>query len=310
MKVVQTNKAGVNGAGVIDKLDLCEIEFTQEKSGEFTAVVPIKLPNSGATGDERVFVGTNTIRVASETARGAKNRSRTLLKCSMPYLAVSPDVANTGIVASQFDPARSGGEISAHLVLTVAKTPLEDFKGVNGSTLQRSAAAQIDAVVEMLMHLVGDAYARGAHALIPRPATAESGDSYDFRREAHRGSVNLTMGALSPLADMGLEHYGIANNDPSAPTRSATKAGLSLSKSIPGYGAASGLDLSGNTGSKPELPATLLSAPLTRALFGQSPITDNTEIRVDGPILLSPDVYEMWTPESTAPEGTAPEGTK
>lgn len=298
MKVVQTNKAGVNNAGVVDNLDLCEIEFTQDKSGDYVAVVPIKLPNSGAAEDKRVFVGTNTIRIASETARGAKNRSRTLLKCSMPYLAVSPDVANTGVVASQFDPARSGGEISAHLVLTVAKAPLEDFKGVNGSTLQRAAAAQIDAVVEMLVHLLGDAYARGAHALVIRPATQGSGDSYEFRREAHLGSVNLAKGSASPVMAMGQNAYGIANNDPSAPTEAATKAGLGLSKSIPGYGAASGLDLSGKTGSKPELPATLLSAPLTRALFGQAPITDSMEVRVDGPILAAAEANEVWTPSN------------
>lgn len=134
---------------------LCEeLEFNRRSDGTMQALVPLQLPNSGASGDTRTFIATVPITLTGETTQSAKNRTRVLLKAALPYTAISPDVADDSVVANQFNSSRSGGEVSAHIVVSVPAAMAQDLNGNNGSTCQRGASAQLTVVLNLLLALL------------------------------------------------------------------------------------------------------------------------------------------------------------
>lgn len=153
MKVHVANSSKTSDAAGLS--ELCEeLEFSRRPDGTMQALVPLKLPNSGAAGDTRTFIATVPITLTGETTQSAKNRTRVLLKAALPYTAISPDVADDSVVANQFNSSRSGGEVSAHIVVSVPAAMAQDLNGNNGSTCQRGASAHLTVVLNMLLALL------------------------------------------------------------------------------------------------------------------------------------------------------------
>lgn len=147
-----TKVTGVaNSQGTITDIERKSLDFVTKsnRDDELVCICPIKLPNSGATGDARSFVATVALKARSLAETAAKGKIRYLTEVSLPYTAISPNVADDAIVANQFDTQRSGGTIKFHAVLELPKAAVQDLKGTYGSTCQRGASAQVR-VLQML----------------------------------------------------------------------------------------------------------------------------------------------------------------
>ena len=259
MKISQI-KSLVNGDNGYSVKETDAIEFSALHDGSFKALVPLRLPNSGASGDSRVFTTAVPVVIASETNRNAKGRQRLMMKVTLPYQALNPDVENTSMVANLFDSSRSGGEITAHIVLSVAKAAAEDLRGVRGSTIQRCAGAQILAAIKTLVLLCG-------------PEIVSSGFA----------TIDTTGGLLDgvkPIPDVSsVSSVQVQSGEPVLADKASKEAGRPLPISpIEGFGM-NGLDLSGLT----DL-GSLLKSPVVRGLNGLDPIEEGREFAT--PVVL------------------------
>lgn len=149
MKLSSMKTVSIGNTGVVDKIHYDSIDFQCMHDGSYKAIVPIKLPNKGV-GDNRVFTTSVPVVISSETSRNAKGKQRMMLKVTLPYTALNPDAEDPQTTANLFDSRRSGGDITAHIVLSVPKAASDDIRSANGTIAQQCAAAQITAVMRLL----------------------------------------------------------------------------------------------------------------------------------------------------------------
>ena len=258
MKISQIKKVAMAG-GSYSVSESSSVDFSSLHDGSFKALVPLTLPNAGS-GDNRSFTTAVPVVIASETSRNAKGRQRLMMKVTLPYQALNPDVENTSVVANLFDSSRTGGEITAHIVISVAKPAAEDLRGVRGSTIQRCAGAQIMAVLKTLVLMCG-------------PEAVSFGNA-----ELNSTGVVGPLFKLPGLAD-GSTVTNLDNGSPVLTDTVSQESGQPLEIGpVQGFGA-TGFNLSGlvDLGS-------LLKSPIVRGLNGLDPIEEGREFQT--PVVL------------------------
>lgn len=137
-------------------MTLGDIAFTKKDNSTFEAAVPIRLPSQNTANDTvpRSALQKITVTCSSEKAKGGT--VRVLCKVNMPYIALDPLAAAGTVTNSQFDPSRSGKDITAHAVITLPKAAVEDLRGQRvGSDGIQCAQAQVGLIYGLLQSLLG-----------------------------------------------------------------------------------------------------------------------------------------------------------
>lgn len=247
MKVTQSGVPTVSSGTL--KAPANSIEFNSMHNGQYRAVVPLILPGYGT--DKRMIVAVPVV-FESETQENKKAKTRMMLKCTMPYKAIRKDAALL-TTPEYYDSTRSGGEISCHVVVSVAKSVKDDLQGQNGAQCQLNAASQIGAVVKMTLASLG------GWATAPTTVVADT--------------VNSGVETAKPadIQSTGVEIYSSA----AVLIQSLNEASPSIKVTpIESYDNMMGLDLSDTV---PNL-GTLLNSPLARGLYGFAPLDEQGEI--------------------------------
>jgi hypothetical protein len=232
------------------------LRFNCNHDGSFTALVPVQVPNSGAQGDARSFVSLVPIRLEAETTSNKKGMRRIMLKASLPYNAVNSDSAATGTDESRFDPARSGGTISAHFVVSIPRACETDIKGVRGTTAQRVAQSQVAGAVLLLGTLLNDTLLQSAGA-------------YACDAGGAPGTLDLSVEGLgATIAASGVKTVVTGNT-------SRPLTGMRISDNLAGFTGQAGLDLTslGDWFAR-------VGSPLLRGLMGQSPLAEDETVEM------------------------------
>lgn len=170
------------------------IEFQSDHKGNYQALVPLAYMNRQ---DGAVDSVSCPVTVSSDTSRNSKGKRRVLIKVSMPYQAVAKQV--TVGTAVGLDPARSGGEISAHIVISMPKSATEDTLGKNGDFAKNAAFAQVALVCKLLACFQGYSL-MGQGELSFRPKVGASDGTLvpsfpiELKRIPSSGAVESTAG--------------------------------------------------------------------------------------------------------------------
>lgn len=242
-----------------------KLRFNCNHDGSFTALVPVQVPNSGADGDTRSFVSLVPIRLEAETTSNKKGMRRIMLKASLPYNAVNSDSAATGTDESRFDPARSGGTISAHFVVSIPRACETDIKGVRGTTAQRVAQSQVAGTVLLLGTLLNDTLLQSSGAYLCK---------FDQEEPTTLGVYVKGEGSQIDPAEASTVLTG---------NTSRPLTGMKISENLAGFTGQAGLDLTslGDWFAR-------VGSPLLRGLMGQSPLAEDEVIEMPSIVTSAP----------------------
>lgn len=126
---INSQGEALNGESVNNTL-----EFTHKGNGVFEALVPIAFAgNRNSVKDASIRQVKMT--VTSQTMQTKNGISRSLIKVEIPYTSIDSDGAYV-----------TKGSITAHTVISLPKSAINDFNGVNGDKGRALAIQQLAAV--------------------------------------------------------------------------------------------------------------------------------------------------------------------
>ena len=189
-----------DGTAYVRTLDLCGQGLPE---GNAEGLMPIVFEyNQSSTGmfDPVTFAKvTPKVTVKSSTTVNKRGGTSSVVKVSMPYTAFRMDSESSGTAIPAVDQARSGGELSAHIVLALPPALVNDLNGQDA--VSSLGIQQIDVVCFLLQTL--------AQELLP--GKFESGQltdsSYRWKEPVRTSAGTRQISALQPSEGQVSEEF-------------------------------------------------------------------------------------------------------
>lgn len=221
LNLVKYNAATLASTPQTNADALKSIDFTKKDNTTYEAAVPIRLPK----GTGSTIAALSKVTVVASAEKSKAGVMRLLCKVNVPYMALSPNVVAGVQTNSQFDPARSGKDITAHVVMTIPKAAVEDLRGQRvGTDGVACAQAQVGLVRALLATLWGSLTGVTGKSMAPFtvntstaelvPNTYSPGDDRTGNNVTYEPAVVNDIEGYAGIDGLDATHCGADLSDP------------------------------------------------------------------------------------------------